>query len=224
MNILDFVYPKKCLGCGRAGEYICSKCLLDTRYSAKVCPICFRLSLNGFSHKKCKKEHDLDGLFTIWNYERVLRKAILALKYKFASDIADEIASKLSKELYKKPFLKKDYLLIPIPLDRKRGNWRGFNQAETIGKILCSKMGWKYQNDLLVRTKFTRPQTELKGEERRKNISGAFRFLSDKNLSDQNILLFDDVWTTGSTVKEAAKVLKKAGVKKVFGLTVAKRA
>ncbi len=134
---------------------------------------------------------------------------------------------KLGDKAFSKFVNQKNVVLIPVPLHWQRKNWRGFNQAELLGKMIANKLGISYIPNLLLRIKNTKTQTLLKKEERLLNIKGAFsinkKFSTNSLLScNPNILLFDDVWTTGSTMKESAKVLKKQGFLKVWGLTLAR--
>jgi len=115
--------------------------------------------------------------------------------------------------------------LVPIPLNKKRSNWRGFNQTELLGRMIASSFGWKFSSNLLLRKKFTKPQAGLGKKERRKNVKDAFainpQFAKIKN-DNLEVVIFDDVFTTGSTLKEACKVLKRNGFKTVWGLVLAK--
>jgi len=200
MNLLDLLFPKNCLECGKEGRYICNDCL-----------------------KKVSPAGCDDSNYAIFKYEGVIRKAIISLKYKFAYDIADELSSLVVKRLIVKGLWLKNSILIPIPLHKNRENWRGFNQTEVIGEELAKTMKWKYIPDLLIRNKNTLPQVGLKGSVRRSNLSGVFsvnhnHFISNKS----SLVLFDDVYTTGSTIKEAKKVLLEAGFKNIKSLTIAR--
>jgi ComF family protein len=165
----------------------------------------------------------MDRLISIWEYKAVVRKAILGLKYKYATDVSKELSDYLVNYLVKTD-LNKRFLLVPTPLHKLRRNWRGFNQAEEIGKLVSDKMGWMFQSDIIFRTKNKTPQVQLTKEDRKKNVRGIFSFNHKYNLQNitHNIILFDDVYTTGSTMKEAAKVLKRNKAKIVWGMTVAK--
>lgn len=223
MGILDLIFPKKCFGCAQEGFYICLTCSQKLKNPRPICPVCLRPSGAGLTHPGCQSPQNLDGLTSLWRYEGAARGALLALKYKFASEIALELGQRASERLKKKNiYIPKNPILVPLPLHFLRGNWRGFNQAEEIGKILIKSFGWKFVPDLLLKKVATLPQTELKKEARLKNIKGAFVLNPKYKVlnSKQPILLFDDVWTTGSTLKEAAKALKKEGVREVWGLTL----
>lgn len=153
-------------------------------------------------------------------YEGVTRKAILALKYRFIYSVAEEIVNSLN--FFDTPF-NNHTVVLPIPLHIRRERWRGFNQAEILGKFIAKKYNWEFKNDVLMRLENTIPQVKLGRAERVRNIRGKFAvntgFIPDSN---KIYVIFDDVWTTGSTISEACKELKKAGAKTVWGMSAAK--
>lgn len=225
MDIFDFIFPKKCLGCAKDGAYLCTSCIKKVKVARPRCVECERPSIDGMTHVKCKRELGLDAVVSIWAYEGVIRKAVLSLKYKFALEIAKEIADhSLGYLKENKLVFPKDPILIPIPLYKTRSNWRGFNQAEEIGRLIAEEMNWKFSQDLLIRKKSVKPQAELKEEERLKNIKGVFAVNSHYSsfIIHTPIILFDDVLTTGATLKEAAKILKRNGAEVIWGLTIAR--
>ena len=224
MAILDLIFPKSCLGCGKEGRYICENCLSKVRVLKPACPYCEKASIDGFMHVKCRKKYGLDGLTSIWDYDGVIKKAILALKFKYSTEVGRELTSYLvSWLLSNRQLVLSAQCLVPVPLYWHRENVRGFNQAEEIGKIVAEKMKWKFVPDLLIKNKSTVSQVELTVDDRKKNLRGVFSLNSYYVLSTlYSVLIFDDVFTTGSTLHEAAKVLKHAGVKKVWGMTIAR--
>lgn len=223
--LLDLLFPKSCLGCGRSGGYICSDCVAKVRLAQPICPYCERASIDGITHVRCQKKFGLDGLISIWEYEGVIRKAILALKYKYATLVGQELMDHFLHQLLT-GFLPVDSkVLIPIPLYWYRENTRGFNQSIEIGKSVAATMNWKFMPDLLIKKEPTISQVELKGDERRQNLRGVFAVNPIREslfINLKSVVVFDDVFTTGSTLREAAKVLKRAGVSKVWGLTIAR--
>lgn len=227
MNLLDTIFPKKCLECKKTGNYICWNCLNKLIPLKQVCIRCGKPSIDGLTHTKCLRPWGMDGLVHLWPYGGVIRKALLGLKYKYATDIAREITKNIVIKLKTKDILfPKTVVLVPIPLHARRKNWRGFNQVEVIGRGVSEKMDWKLNSELLVREKLRRPQIELRGKQRRQNIRGVFsvkkNHLTIQPFNHLTVVLFDDVFTTGSTIKEACKVLKRNRVKKVWGLTIAR--
>jgi ComF family protein len=202
MGFLDLIFPKKCLECGQNGKYICLNCI------HRVTPCGYR-----------------NGNFAIFEYKGVIRKAIIALKYKFAYDLVDELVGCALRVLKsnKSIFLNlKSIVLVPIPLHKTRENFRGFNQTKILGEKIAKEMSWKYIPDLLVKPKETRHQVGLKGDERRKNLQNVFAVNTNHFISNHYpLVLFDDVYTTGTTINEAKKVLQSAGFKNIKSLTIA---
>lgn len=224
MGIIDFVFPKSCLGCGRGGRYLCQVCIDKAPRAQAICPYCKHPSIDGLTHVNCAKRYGLDGLTSIWEYEGVIRKAILALKYKYATEISNEISEYMVSSLLSL-VLPPVHNLVPIPIYWYRQNTRGFNQSIELGGKLAENLRLIFIPDLLIKSISTAPQVELSGEARRKNLKNVFILNPiHKSLAGNldSIILFDDVFTTGSTMFEAAKVLKRGGVKKVWGLTIAR--
>src|SRR4030042_7083923 len=225
MNIIDLIYPKKCLECGKDGVYICDDCLSEVGKPQLVCLMCRRSSKDGMTHINCRERFSIDYNYSSWKYTGVIRKAILKLKYNFVLDIVNELSDKFVEKLkHDTDIMPKNASICPIPLHHSRKNWRGFNQSEVLAKRVGKDMGWRFYPDLLLRKKLTKPQTELKGGERKDNIKGVFEFNSRYSFSKTHtpIIILDDVLTTGSTIKEAAMVLKRNGFEVVWGLTIAR--
>jgi ComF family protein len=230
VNFLDLIFPRKCLGCGKTGAYFCSQCLnFVSLEQERICPVCERPSVGGQTHPGCQKSHSLDGLTSVFSYKGIVKEAIIKLKYNFVSDLAEDLAeaflSFCGEDGYFALYCQKnDPILAPISLYKTRERWRGFNQSELLGKMIAQNLGLRFTPDLLIRVKNTKPQMELSEKQRRENIRGAFsvnpRF--PRPLYHFSFIIFDDVWTSGSTIKEAAKVLKQAGAKQVWGLTLAR--
>lgn len=218
--LLDFLFPRRCLGCGQWGKYFCQECLKKIKLiERQICPVCKKLAVSGKTHPRCQTKYSLNGLVSIFAYEGIIKQAIGKLKYKFITDLAEELIGLTSKHMS----YSKSSILIPVPLHPRRQRWRGFNQAELLGRILAEKFNWQVRTDILVRHKHTKPQVDLKGKERKKNIRGAFKITPKAKIKNlKKVWLFDDVWTTGSTLRECGQVLKRAGAKEVWGLTLAR--
>jgi len=222
MGVLDLVFPKSCLGCSKGGIYICPDCLTKVRLVKPICPYCEKTSIDGATHIKCRRKFGLDGLISIWEYEGVIRKAILALKYKYSLEVGREISNVFVKYLSQGDFIiPHSSVVVPIPIHWYRQNFRGFNQSDLIGRAVSAAKGWKFVPDLLIKQKSTTSQTELSGDARKLNLKDAFVVTPGFQLQN-SVILFDDVFTTGSTLMEAAEVSKRGGVEKVWGLTIAR--
>ncbi len=200
MDWWEIIFPKKCLGCKKAGKYFCEECRKTIRKNDQA---------------------DLDGT-SLFKYRGIIKTAVKALKYQFLTDMEEELGELMDKGLEDKElkeFIKLKPKVQALPLYWKRHNWRGFNQAEILARITERKFKLE-RVDCLERVKETKPQAELKRKERLKNVKGIFQVKPGK--LPESILLVDDVWTTGATMKEARRVVKKAGVKRVWSLTLAR--
>ena len=208
---LDFLFPRKCLGCGQSGSYFCSSCLdLVKLEPQRICPVCGQFSAGGLTHQNCQRSYGLDGLTSVFAYQGVMEKAIKKLKYKFVTDLAQDLVelflSFCGEDQVFTKICQENVFLVPIPLHPSRFRWRGFNQAELLGKMIASNLDLPFLSNLLLRVKKTKPQAELKKAMRGKNIKGAFKKNHNSKFLIQNskFLLFDDVWTSGATLREAA--------------------
>ena len=220
MDLLDLIFPKRCVSCGAFGKYICNKCFAKIEFVEKpICPICQRQAIGGKTHPRCTGKFRLDGLVVACKYKGPIKLAIKKVKYKWVYDIEKVLVNLLASQIWKFD-LPQDSILIPIPLSKKRKNWRGFNQAEILAKTLSKKFNVSYSASL-IRMIDTRTQVGLTKEERRENVKGAFAGRKAQGKRDKNIILVDDVYTSGATMMEAAKVLKGSGAKNVWAMAVA---
>jgi len=231
--LIDFIFPRTCVGCGSWGEYLCPDCVNFLRTIDKpICPYCSQGAIYGQTHFSCRQAWGLEGLTSIFVYQGIVKEIITKLKYHFATDLSETILEMFlsfcgEDKALTKFVLQKNVCLVPVPLHWWRRNWRGFNQAELLGQMIAEKLDIGFLPDLLIRKKYTRPQIKFKKEKRIKNIKGAFK-INHQSLAINHppaggsIILFDDVWTTGATMKECAKLLKSKGIKKVWGLTLAR--
>lgn len=240
--LFDFLFPRRCVFCGKLGSYLCPFCLKKIEFlQTSVCPVCERPAIDGKTHPGCQTRYSLDGLISACLYDGPIKVAIKRLKYKpWISDLGEILADLLSKYLASDSSIVQTIelrpLVVPVPLHKSRERQRGFNQAEILGKLLAEKLNLEFIPDLLCRHKKTKPQVELQGKERQENIQDAFSIPpnSPNNLispaegearlwrQNPNILLLDDVWTTGATLRAGGNVLKRAGAQSVWALTLAR--
>ncbi len=225
--IFDILFPKKCVGCGSFGSYLCRSCIKNSFQKELICPICSRSAVGGQTHPICKRRYNLDGLWSLGSYQGALRQAILQFKYHQVSDISKDLANIIIEYWARNtPFLleeiRKDpdnWFITSVPLHWFRQNKRGFNQSELMARDIAGMIGIPYK-DLLKRVHSTKQQVKLNAHDRRFNTKGAF--VAQNIPKNSNVLLFDDVFTTGSTMKECCFVLKKMGAKIVWGVTLAR--
>lgn len=227
MKLTDFLFPKQCVNCKKDGSYVCTPCIKRLSRIKQVCPECEKSAVDGITHVKCKRKSGLDGLVSLWPYEGVIRRAILTLKFKFAKEVLADLDNYVWGELEKYTIaLPKEATLVPIPMYWYKENLRGFNQVAEIGKMITQWIGWEFNSNMLIRKAMRQPQSSLTGEERVENVKGVFEVTKNYQLqifNNQSLVLFDDVYTTGSTMKEACRTLKRNGVREVWGLTIARR-
>lgn len=230
--ILDILFPRFCINCGKEGRYICNKCSLFVSEAIPVCPNCCNSSFSGETHQNCIKKYGLDGLISMWDYEGLIKNLIHNIKYDGLTHIVNEcvessfklIAGDINRFYSFLSFLSSDNTYITyVPMYIKKKKRRGFNQSELIARELAKKANPKpVLGQLLEKVVDTEDQAKLNKEQRLKNVKGSFESCVKPSLTQREVLLVDDVFTTGATMKECCKVLKKAGIKKVWGFTIAR--
>lgn len=229
MSLLDLLFPKFCVQCRKFGSYICPDCFARIAFlEGGFCTGCQKAAIGGLTHPGCKTTLALEGVFSSLAYTGIVKKLVYQFKYKphltnlqiILTDLLYE--GLIQKEVFYK-LLREETILVPIPLFGRKKNKRGYNQAELLAKGLGQKLGSEVL-DILQRIKNTKTQVGLSQLERKENIKDAFAVKKSyqKQLKQyQQVFLVDDVVTSGATLKEAAKLLKRAGVSKVWGITLA---
>jgi len=195
--ILDLLFPRFCLKCHRPGDYFCPHCLGQQITKSPV-----------ISDKKSK----IEGYLSLFKYDDLIKQLITEVKYGFVTDIIDPLVD-TSVLLIKKNFphllnywQKNNFIIVPIPLHPLRQNWRGFNQSILIGKKIAKKLKLKFSEQVLFRVKDTHTQAKLKNkQEKHNNLQNAF-ICSDQKIPS-NIIIFDDVSTTFSTLNSALEAI-----------------
>lgn len=220
---LAVLFPPLCIGCDRRSIQpgFCYRCHDEVaRRSADRCARCGRAFSSGGDHK-CSVCIDhppaFERLWACSTYSRnrpdaPLARAIRRLKYDRDVSFAKPLASLLI-ERFGEDFAYD--AIVPVPLHLSRLRWRGFNQAVVLGRPLSAQRVCPMHTLALERVRPTPPQVGLGGEERRRNMANAFRVRPEWGLSGKRVLLVDDIYTTGATVDECAKVLRRAGARAV---------
>jgi ComF family protein len=230
-GILSLLFPEKCLCCrtvyDRKAEDLpglCPDCEKDLPWlEPPFCPRCRQPLPAGTDSHLCQAclqdKHAFDLARAAVLYRGGIAGAIQRFKYHGDITLASELGLFLNQvDLSELLF----DTIIPVPLHPKRLRKRGFNQAVLLGKILSRKTGRPMPLKALRRIRNTVPQVELHHSERQKNVRGAFAVRDPAVIADRNVLLVDDVFTTGATVNECARVLKKSGAGAVYVLTLAR--
>ena len=224
---LSLLYPPRCLICRALGEAgLCARCLAQIAPVAP--PFCRTCGHPLGTETACRNCAARRPAFTrtrsLGAYDGNLRAAIHQFKYRdrpqLATPLGQALAASARTQAADLNGLRFDALL-PVPMHPLRRRLRGYNQSERLTKIVAAELVLPHWNDALRRTRATRPQVGLEAAARRRNLQGAFAVSRPELVAGKTLLLIDDVITTGSSLHECALVLKAAGAKAVFALTLA---
>ncbi|MCM2339078.1 MAG: hypothetical protein NDI62_01330 [Burkholderiales bacterium] len=211
-TILDVIFPVNCISCKKRGSNLCVDCLLSSPSAER---------------------ESATWIFPLFDYRHTaIKKSIWLLKYKskrnLAKIYAEVLYGKIIEELSELRMMSNftEPILIPIPLSKKRQRERGYNQAELICleliKIDKEKNNFKLWKNILIKTKETEHQANIKDRHNRlKNLTDSFSVTNREMIKNKNIILIDDVLTTGATLSEAKKTLKSFGARKIIAFTLA---
>lgn len=224
--ILDLLFPKMCLNCNHLGTYLCLTCRQSLEFVQKdSCFYCQKVSALGLTHEGCQRKNELDGFMSACYYNDTMKKVLKNIKYKYVKDACREVFLSLNPLLLSRiQRVKRLYpgiVIQPIPLHKNKLNRRGFNQSEVFAQFFSQMIDIPLV-DYLQRVKDTSAQAQTTNKmERYENMRNAFKIRQNMTVLAKTVLLLDDVVTTGSTVKEAVKTLKKGGIKNVLVLCLA---
>lgn len=221
MLLIDLLYPRRCPVCDEAlapGQYICPECR-ESLVRIKG-PCCYRCGkgLNDDSQEYCldcsRGRHIYDRGLSLYDYPSV-SKTIYRFKYSNRSEYSKYLGIEMARHLGPQILSWKPDLIIPVPLHKKKIQKRGYNQSALLAKELSRCLGLPYSDSLVIRARNTVPMKELSGSERQINLKNAF-IVRDNDVKLRKVVIVDDIYTTGSTIDAIARVLKEAGVEKVF--------
>lgn len=230
--ILDTIFPPTCVACSKhiepADPYktLCARCALSIiPRNGFTCPVCGARKVD--TSRPCHPKNFILGAAT--SYHGVPQELIRAAKYERITEAITPMAKILGHYVadlaMHHNFSLVGSIVVPIPIHPNRERRRGYNQSRILSEKLINFLGTKTSiSDILIRTKDTTPQIQcVTHREREENISGAFAVRDGIDLRQYtSVILIDDVFTSGSTMCEAAKTLKKAGARRIVGLVFAK--
>jgi len=219
-QFLDFFLPRYCTGCNKKLAYdeklVCPDCL-------NTIPIVDKETIEAEYNRKFKDDKIIEDFSSLYILEKdkTFQDIIHSIKYnkKFLAGVF--LGRLLAESLEDKISSWKIDLIIPVPLHHLKKAERGYNQAEYIAKGISKRSGIRMQNNVIRRVRYTQSQTTMTLKEREQNIGKAFKVKHKNMIKGKNLLLVDDVITTGATVKECGKVLKDNGAKLVYACSVA---
>lgn len=212
-KILDLIFPPVCGICNKEiNTYLCGKC--EKEINKITC-----VGENRYDNKYFSTH------MYLFKYEGIIRNKIISYKFNDKPYLYKTFCEIFVKNKKVCEFLKKYDIIISVPMYKKKKNQRGYNQSELIAKETAKKVeNIEYRNDILIKIRNTAKQSSLNKEQRKENIKNAYLIKSSNKeyILNKNILIFDDIYTTGSTANECAKMLKEAGAKNIGILTIAK--
>lgn len=236
---LDLVYPPAlyCICCHKIIDSsrpyrLCNECMDGMKWvQGRTCNNCGKRLSPANPGEICfncrEHSHEFDKGFTCAEYGTHERAVIFALKYDGRTDIAPTIGEimydRMIAEYGEEELAQRYDIVLPVPIHVSKMSERGFNQAGLIADAFASRTGLDCDDDILVRVRETHKMRSLSPEQRRENIRGAFEIRRRRRaeIADKRLLLVDDIYTTGATVDEIARILKEAGATSVDILTFA---
>jgi ComF family protein len=211
LYFLDLLFPIKCIGCKFSGEILCKNCINKLQITNR---------------------ETSDNIFAIYDYrDTIIKDAIWKLKYHHTPYIGQKLGELLYFELIEEINMLQMFsigspiLVLPVPISQNKKKNRGYNQSEIIAKSFCNKdinNIFQFNNKIIYKKIDTIPQARLTNRNKRlQNIKNAFEIKNSIQVKGKTIIIIDDVTTTGGTLLEIIKILKKSGAKKVVGFAVA---
>ena len=221
-KLVDFFFPRRCVGCGKSGNFLCAGC--SQKLPGLLRPFCQKCGKPESSGGLCPacwgQETAIDGIRSVFRFEGTIRQAIYELKYRNLKAISGCLATLMASYLGDNPV--HGEVLVPVPLHPRRLRERGYNQSSLLARELGKLIELPVIDDGSHRLKDSLPQARTTTvEERRRNVANAFACRDDM-LGGRSVILIDDVCTSGATLEACAKAVKDAGAVSVWGLTLAR--
>jgi ComF family protein len=209
--MFDIFFPTYCINCSHPGEYLCSDCLKKLKCTLPECYICRKISNGYTTHKNCN-QFGIENFFVGWEYNEIAKKILAQYKFRYAYKLSLILSKILIDRLNSTRFSKNitsDTLLIPMPIHKDHQNERGFNQTQLIASTLAQHFNCKLEDNLIKRVGDNNYQSQQSVSDRLLLENDVFEFCKDKNPIGKNIILIDDVISTGTTINRAAQILKR---------------
>lgn len=217
-ELLRIVFPRVCLGCNKLIEsgYLCEDCEKIEFITVRVCDKCGRT----VTECDCKSNaFHFDGMTAPFYYTGVAQCVVNCQKFLGNRDATDYLADCMAKRFKERFFVEEFDGICAVPMTFSSKRKRGYNQAELLAKKISKRLGIPYCNGLIKKIKPGEVQHKLKYEQRFKNVRGKYKTVARD--VPKNIILIDDIRTSGATLDECSRLLKLAGANKIVGLTAA---
>ena len=221
-EVIDLFFPRSCVGCGKVGDFICNRCSKKlSRLLPPVCQRCGRPESSGMYCRACWGTHNhIHAIRSVFVFEGTIRRAVHEFKYRNLRSIA-ACLSQYMADYFVEHELAADVLL-PVPMHEMRLKTRGYNQSELLAGQISAMISVPVRGDLIKRVRDDKPQVRTTcAEERWSNMRDAFACVSSE-VSGKDIIIIDDVCTSGATLEACAAALKLKGANKISGFTLAR--
>lgn len=223
---IRLIYPPRCTFCEciislSVDKLICDECEEDYPFiEESLCQKCGKqINTENYLCNDCSITINFyEKGIALYPYDGMIKEALYRFKYGGRRKYAQFFAKMMTEQLEQTNFYKEIDLIIPVPISKERRVQRGYNQTEELTKYISKYTNIPWDKDILIRTKHTKPQSSFAPSQRRQNIKNAFQ--CTYSLNSKVILIIDDIYTTGSTINECARVLKKAGAQDIYSAVV----
>lgn len=215
-DMLFFIFPRKCEMCEKISKsYICDKCKRKIEGS--------KLYLNKVDDYSKDNTKFFDEHAYIFEYNSIIREKIIEYKFKNKPYLGKMFSEFFVKNEKMCGFFKKYDIIIPVPMTNKKIKERGYNQTKIIARIISQNItNITMKKNVLIKYKNNKVQSQLNKKQRQQNVQNVYELNNEEIIKNKNILIFDDIYTTGATCNECAKTLRKAQPKKIGIITIAK--
>ena len=210
--LLDLIYPPVCGICDKINKKnLCKKCELKIK----------KYEINKIEDYRNDNLKYFDYQIKVFRYENIIREKIIDYKFNEKAYLYKTFEKMILKTKKTYSFLKKYDIILYVPMFKKHKLIRGYNKSELIARKISDTLGITLEKNNLTKVINTKKQSTLTKSERERNVKNAFKLKNPEKIKDKKVILFDDIYTTGSTVNECSKILKKAGATEIAILTIA---
>lgn len=217
MKIVNLLFPPKCIFCGGILKFNCK---------IEICEVCYKKI--PFYNDKSRvfysglgKKSNYDEIICLCEYSGIIKESIIRYKFFNKSHYYRAFAKLLSGKVKEMTTCQIFDIIISVPLYKQKEHKRGYNQSYLISKVLSKETNIAEGSELLVRVRNTDAQSLLAKSYRYNNVKDAFKVINADRIKDKNILLVDDIFTTGSTIDECSRALKNSGARRVVAAVIA---
>lgn len=207
---LNYLFPPVCGICGKYNNtYLCQEC---------------KKNVTAIEEDKCLiyKGGNIKEHFWLFKYEGIIRLKLIDYKFNDKSYLFRMFCEMICNSPKAMQYLEQMDYIVPVPIHKKRYMERGYNQCSLIAKKICKKLNVQLLDGILIKNKNIVPQSTLNKNERKINIIGSYSAKEYYDLSGKKVAIFDDIFTTGSTINECSNVIKSLGCKNIYAFTIAK--